>query len=149
MINTDTDDIHYKNHNLLVKRIAKLENFQDIECNEFRKRIEKLESKIHEVIKSAISISDCHRSDRVELYKRIDKIEQKLNNLDFLSDLINRAIEVFQDNDGLKPHKCPVCDGYCRVLTEAAKVDFDGMLRANLPTGKDCKACEGKGIIWG
>jgi len=48
-----------------------------------------------------------------------------------------------------KPHKCPVCNGIGTVLTKAAKVDFDGMLRAGLETIKRCDACEGKGILWG
>jgi len=48
-----------------------------------------------------------------------------------------------------KPHKCPVCDGCGRVLTEAAKVAWDDVFRAGLPTSKDCHSCEGKGIIWG
>lgn len=49
---------------------------------------------------------------------------------------------------GVKPHKCPVCDGSGIVLTEAAKVDFDGMLKADLDTHKKCKSCV-NGIVWG
>jgi len=48
-----------------------------------------------------------------------------------------------------KPHKCPVCDGYGNILSAAAKIAFDEMLRANLPTSKVCNPCEGKGIVWG
>jgi len=47
------------------------------------------------------------------------------------------------------PHKCPVCDGYGNILSAAAKIAFDEMLRANLPTSKVCNPCEGKGIVWG
>lgn len=49
----------------------------------------------------------------------------------------------------LNPHKCPVCEGLGIVLTEAAKVDFDGMLRAGLEKKKRCNPCDGKGIVWG
>lgn len=46
------------------------------------------------------------------------------------------------------PHKCPVCEGCGKVLTEGAKIDWDGMFRAGLPTSKNCNACNGKGIVW-
>jgi hypothetical protein len=47
------------------------------------------------------------------------------------------------------PHKCPVCEGHITILTEAAKVAFDELLRANIPTTKICVACNGTGIVWG
>lgn len=48
-----------------------------------------------------------------------------------------------------KPHKCPICEGVGKKLTEAAKVNFDGMLRAGLEMSAQCHACEGLGIVWG
>lgn len=54
-----------------------------------------------------------------------------------------------QDEIKLKPHKCPVCNGYGTHLTDAAKFDFDGMMRAGLEMKKVCRPCEGKGIVWG
>lgn len=47
------------------------------------------------------------------------------------------------------PFKCPICGGCGSVLTEAAKVDFDGMLRSGLEIKKSCHSCEGKGVLWG
>ena len=48
------------------------------------------------------------------------------------------------------PHKCPVCVGLGRCLTESAKADFDAVvICAGLPGCKECQSCKGTGIVWG
>lgn len=102
------------------------------------KRIEKLESaKLSEQLDPKVWKF---------LKEKVDQLETQIIKNIHLTLLLSPDSK--QDNKKV-PHKCPVCDGCARVLTEGAKVDFDGMLRADLPTGKDCNACEGKGILWG
>lgn len=61
-----------------------------------------------------------------------------------------------EENNALrkKPHKCPVCHGEIKILIDPVtpmsgiqamfgKRDENGMYY------KDCKSCDGKGIVWG
>jgi len=108
---------------------------------QFHERLAKLETLVN-TIGEHFAINK-HVEDFVEMnvkntHERIDQVEQ----------LVYDEKEKFRCNDK-KPHKCPVCYGSCIVLTEAAKIDFDGMWRAGLDTKKRCDSCEGKGIVWG
>ncbi len=86
------------------------------------------------------------------LHEKIEQLQGKIHNLEKVinthAECINRITE---DNmkAGKKPYICPGCYGYGRILKQAAKDDFDAMLRAGLDTVKTCTPCEGKGIIWG
>lgn len=70
----------------------------------------------------------------------LDELETQINTVRALG---SRAIHP------KNPHRCPVCNGIGRVLTQGAKCDFDGMLIANLPISQECIGCDGKGILWG
>lgn len=116
--------------------------------------------------------------DTYKLEKEIDVLEERIKKLEDsdyderINDLENigaelrlcslepriKEIERFQDitREQYKltikrkhPHKCPVCEGSLKVLTEIAKHDFDGTMRAGLELSRKCHSCEGKGIVWG
>lgn len=66
-----------------------------------------------------VSLNQCY----LELVERIKEID------DWKKGLMLISVMRFPDK---KPHRCPICDGtsFCKE-------------------GMDCKACEGKGIVWG
>jgi DnaJ-class molecular chaperone len=77
----------------------------------------------------------CHKVYQIDenrkISKRVDKLEKSISSWEeefyFLKDKLR--------NHGSVPHKCPVCDGQGgTVITDT--VD------------EECKACEGKGIVW-
>ncbi len=122
------------------------------------------QSRIDQIIKLFVQ-GDCKLeteidilfSDFKKLREEVDAItKQKFSefhhikpDIEKLEKLEKRIEEMCAQSLKKVPHKCPVCDGCCRVLTEAAKHDFDGMLRAGLETSINCKACKGTGIVWG
>lgn len=45
---------------------------------------------------------------------------------------------------GTQPHKCPVCEGRCRVKAEMYTIPT-----VNSPIFLQCNSCNGTGIVWG
>lgn len=59
------------------------------------------------------------------------------------------SVRTYVYGSGLVPHKCPVCDG-------TGKVSRPPWVAGDVPTWTDsgtgpyeCRACLGKGIVWG
>lgn len=79
----------------------------------------------------------------VALKRMIDELQKKLNTFIEFTKVVNDK----------KPYKCPVCcgDGRVRVETQnnilepSEKIIIDMLGRRF----KECRHCEGKGIVWG
>lgn len=80
------------------------------------------------------------------LLERIEKLENKINILGNISNGVKRAITYVQNNDGLRPNKCPVCEGKGRLYPDKLEVGMTWDIRAN---NQVCDSCNGKGILWG
>lgn len=130
----------------LILRIETLEEIlprYDELHKEWWKRIEELESQVSAINKQKFSEFHHLKPDMEKLQKQIDNWEEEFY---FLKDKLRCPDK--------KPHKCPVCHGEIKILIDPAtpmsgiqamfgKRDENGMYY------KDCKACEGKGILWG
>jgi|ERR1700733_547090 len=145
-------------------------NYECGRCND-KHRINLLESQIKaltnmykEISCMAVSCND-HKIRQIDenrkISRRIEKLEERLDRIDHKG-LINRigilgeALHTLsEENNKLRkaPHKCPVCLGEIKILIDPniplsginamfGKRDENGMYY------KDCKSCEGKGIIW-
>jgi DNA repair exonuclease SbcCD ATPase subunit len=152
----------------LCERLGKLEMIEKIENK--LKRISNLEQEMSELknkLKTLQIFSDnvagivqhlerdeTHITLIMELKERIEKLEETLKNVVNISEMCNRAITHLQNEDWAKPHKCPVCHGEIKILIDPStpmsgiqamfgKRDENGMYY------KDCKSCEGSGILWG
>lgn len=71
-----------------------------------------------------------------DLEDRTEEVEKKINAIGHIGKLIECSIKNFQDADGTKPYKCPVCDGKGQWF-KPPKDEYH------------CNCCEGKGIVWG
>jgi len=90
-------------------------------------------------------------NENSELSKRLLELERCIDymkendvnrNTHYLSQFerIDEIVNLIKENnmrDRRKPHKCPVCDGYGKILSLIAQ------------ESNKCNACEGKGVIWG
>lgn len=80
----------------------------------------------------------------IELERCIDFMKENdvnrnthyLSQFERIDEILN-LIKEGNMRDGRKPHKCPVCDGYGKILSLIAQ------------ESNKCNACEGKGVIWG
>lgn len=158
-----TNKIEMFNTDLLMcmDRLLKLELYifgHQLGEKNLSNRVQDLESSIvddHEDILDIEARLDILNDSNKNLEKSINDIESKLNSINFLPDLINRAIKVFQDSDGLKPFKCPICEGnkMIRMGYMSGQEDLLNMSGWRKdPLGyfvKECDTCEGKGIVWG
>ena len=73
-----------------------------------------------------------------EIYKSNAKVDKVLEHiLDRIEHLETVVGEVELQSYDKKPHKCPACDGF------GVKLQCDHELLYA------CRACEGKGIVWG
>lgn len=112
------------------------------ERNLLMERIEKLElhkKTVNEKINEIVDFDNSIRESMTQLMRRIDLIVKDYNemNIKRMSEntLISRRLTDLEVCDnGKKPHKCPVCDGFGK-----ATQFIDG----------HCTACEGKRIVWG
>lgn len=75
--------------------------------------------------------------------RRMDELEYKIHKLDrLIMPQINginariRSLEITDENNNKKPHKCPVCEGTRHCSSESG-------------LSWQCESCEGKGIVWG
>lgn len=165
---TNVEDINYKNHQIVMERIDQLDvvvnsltemykqlsinvaGFYDNKTRQFAdnikisKKIDDLEEKIVEVNSSHVGNHIIQLNENVKMIERIEKLESKVDSINFLPDLINRAIKIFQDNDGLKPHKCPVCNGNGNHLIDSV----EEYLKHDSSRIRKCEPCEGKGIVF-
>jgi hypothetical protein len=78
------------------------------------------------------------------LNKKIDELEMKIH---MVRTVVSRG------NYQQRPHKCPVCEGmqrdYFDVLYPYSEYPPDTKLDHEGRRYKDCRVCEGKGILWG
>jgi len=97
-------------------------------------------------------MSGCHPTDKYECScmtqwesackawqmheARISKLEKDI----LCKSTVEKWKEYYSGIASKKPHKCPVCNGYGyhEVLCNGVCVP-----------GPECKACEGKGLVWG
>lgn len=87
---------------------------------------------------------DTHCSSIVCLERKVEKLESSKLAEEFNPEvwLHKNALPYLESK---KPHKCPSCDGYGEwELTSMEETIANGNKKF-----KPCKACEGKGILWG
>lgn len=75
--------------------------------------------------------TECSFSDKFE--QEIIKIWDVIKALSIPKDANSNMVY----RDTKTPHKCPVCEGWQRIMRK----DFDNSI--------ECPSCEGKGIVWG
>jgi hypothetical protein len=80
------------------------------------------------------------------LFERLDSVELRLKEVERFQDITHEQYMSIARKE--KPHKCPACDGVCFVTKPSAKVAFDEMLKAGIPTSMGCIACKGSGVLW-
>ena len=101
-------------------------------------------------INDVIACSGCYRAIKecCCIFSYIRELEKQVSSLTEMYKEISISYAKITDLEigklQAKPHKCPVCDGFCKYQS--------GML--HLVTGDygrldfTCRACEGKGIVW-
>lgn len=94
----------------------------------------------------------CHTSDFVcnkcrcpdPLPNEIIQLEKRIKELERFQDITH-----LEYKNTKKPHKCPICEGEglnkSRLVMDAILEQPSTISMKN----PDCKACEGKGIVWG
>jgi hypothetical protein len=96
----------------------------------------------------------CHvsRNEHCDNCKEPEPIEIQLHEISQRIDCLFTSLKGLEGRFNLeksfqpiRPHKCPVCQGSCEW--ELQSVEECG--RNNGKRMMTCKACEGKGIVWG
>ncbi|HWY33269.1 MAG TPA: hypothetical protein VNX68_01405 [Nitrosopumilaceae archaeon] len=147
---------HTEYHDKLAARIEKLEGLYEFilghklgEKN-LANRVQDLETTYYKFNEDLINIEvevDNKNKSVDELKERIEKLEgitdfKKLEACIFNGAQTHLSILKCESeikklrNDGLKPHRCPLCDGL-------------GGTKISGTIDEECHACEGKGIVWG
>jgi DNA repair exonuclease SbcCD ATPase subunit len=120
------------------RRIDKIPDNYTRRDKEISKRIDDIENGLI----NRVGILGKALHDFSELSIRMDQLETELNTVRTLG---SRAYHP------KKPHKCPVCNGQGKFLTQSALLEpFEKRIIDS--AGRHftlCNGCEGKGIVWG
>lgn len=89
-----------------------------------------------------------HLINKIEEHKirQIDENRKISARVEDIEAAIYKIEHSQKDHDHKIPHKCPVCEGRGIVATG---LKIEEVYGTDLKTSKDCKSCEGKGILWG
>lgn len=139
------------------ERLERLEEHKNRQIDENRKisrRVDELEEYLREIkllysnplqqqvwqesISTRLSeLEEWTRKDEDIIYERLEKLEGLL---DFTKNLLNTKIHLDEKlGTHKKPYCCPVC----------ADKGYWNSIENSIACGGQCKACEGKGIVWG
>ena len=100
---------------------------------------------VNETLENRINICE---QNYPSLWKRIEKLEKKLNSFDEIYKACNRALDIlrFTDQVSKQPFKCPVCEGTGKDKDKLVAEPYDQSIKVLV--NPHCKSCEGKGIVW-
>lgn len=131
---------------------------KDPELVDINRRLEKLEKRIEALLKELeksveeLKIKSAHKSNH--LLNRIEDLEHEMKMQRKQINSLTFTVEKLEGNQiqEKEPHKCSVCDGTGKFLTDvghklimAGRYKMDEFGRRYI----DCEICHSKGIVWG